>query len=110
MWTSATLAPTRAIVPQTRRHLFSVRTIGIVMIATALLAQPALANFTATDAPVAPFNAATIAAPSGLSCAWTSGTAASLTWTGSATSWVDNNYVNRSTNGGSSYAEAANTG
>jgi hypothetical protein len=78
LWAGVALAAMLAMGGLTRRHRFGVRTIAIVVGATALLAQPALATFTATDAPVATFNAANIAAPSGLSCSFASGSSVAL--------------------------------
>jgi hypothetical protein len=109
LWAAAAAAAAIAIGSWSRRRRATIRTVGIVAFATVFVTQPALANFTGTNAPVATVNAANIAASTGLSCNWTSGTAVQLSWTASGTTWADNNYINRKVNSGS-YSEVGSTG
>ncbi len=109
LWTGVILATIVAIGGGPVRRRLGMAVPAIVAVAAAAFAQPALATFTATNAPVSTLQAASIAAPSGLGCSWSTGSSAALSWTATATSWADNNYVNRSTNGGAA-SEVGNTG
>jgi hypothetical protein len=109
LWASVAAAVTLAIVGRARRYRALVHTTTAIVFAVVLFTQPALGTFTGTNAPVAPVNAATIAAPASLSCTWTGPGTAQLSWPETATGWADNNYINRDTNGGGP-TEVGNSG
>ena len=88
-----------------RTRIAGVLTSGAVVVAVLALTGLAAAQFTAAPAaPVPAYGSGSLAAPSPLSCTWTSATALSLAWTNNTPGFTLSYDVQRSNTSGSGYA------